>query len=211
MEGDKYVLRLENASCWHPYEKTGMEKVNLRLEQKAFVCIYGTIGSGIADLYDILAGKRKVQDGSFSFFGTVHVIPEHFPYFPYMTVRDYLLMPDIFTGKSKDKAWKRRKDSLKKHWLWRKRTMGVQFLSGFERGVLMAWNAFYGDPDVVVIGNCMQYMDAREKKMFWEEIAEFRRKGKAACVCISDEICLPVEAGLVYRMTDGKLIREEEF
>ena len=160
MEGDKYVLRLENASCWHPYEKTGMEKVNLRLEQKAFVCIYGTIGSGIADLYDILAGKRKVQDGSFSFFGTVHVIPEHFPYFPYMTVRDYLLMPDIFTGKSKDKAWKRRKDSLKKHWLWRKRTMGVQFLSGFERGSFNGLECFLrgsrcgGDWELYAIYGC---------------------------------------------------------
>lgn len=210
MEDDKYVLRLEDVSCWHPCEKTGIERVSLRVERGEFVCIYGPAGSGTADLYDILSGKQKPQDGNVSFSGAVRVIPERFPYFPRMTVKDYLLMPDILAGESGEKAWKRRKESLREHWLWRKRTMRVQFLSGFERGILMAWNAFSGNPDVVVTGNCMQYMDEGEEQLFWKEIEGFRQEKKAACVCICDRVRVPGGDGQVYRMADGKLIREGE-
>ena len=208
MESGRYVLRLEKVSSWHPYEKTGIEEISLCVEQREFICIYGISGSGVTDLYDILTGKRKQQDGKFVICGEMHIIPERFPFFPNMTVKDYLLMPGVFCGERAEKIWKKRKELLKEHWLWKKRTMRAEFLSGFEKGILMAWNAFYGNPDVIVIGNCMQYMDDKEEKSFWKEIAGFRQE--TAIVCVSDRIpdCDGIDR--IYKMENGTLIREED-
>ncbi len=86
----------------------------------------------------------------------------------------------------------------------------IQHLSDWEKEKLLYLMAFLRNPDILVIGNIGKIFTREEEKELWNMVDRYRSINHMAVLCVSEYKEEPYQFDCIYRVLNGKIVREGE-
>lgn len=179
--------------------------VNLTIRRGEIVVLTGDNGSGKSTLLAVLSGLRRPSEGSVEAdpsarIGVIVQRPEY--QFSASTVLDDVSSTLIEAGMSRENAHTRAHQLLQHMGLGDREEMSPWDLSGGQQRLTGIAGVLVADPDVVMMDEPFDGLDARARKMVAETIAHEHARGKTVIVVthdLDDLVDLPTR---MIRMAD---------
>lgn len=206
MDKKLIYFEMDGITRWHRYGKLLADRISCKIENSEQVLIWGEAGNGIREFLHIAAGIEVADEGKVEYEGRLAFVPEDFPEIKSMDVTEYMLLPLLIRGVNRMEAWRDAKPLLRESALWDKKSVKIQFLSGFEKCSLMVLMAFTLSPEILLVGNCMKLLSSDEEKIFWCETSAYIKKFGTALLCFSENSSVPYEFDRKYRLFNARLI-----
>lgn len=206
MRGKETVAVFENVVKWRKGRSIGIEKFSMSIQKAEKILVYGNSGM-MRELYRVFAQLEKPDDGIMKIYGQLAYISTEFPLWNDLRVQDYLfLMLRDRKKKHVGEVIEMWKESL----LWKKRIFQIQHLSDWEKEKLLYLMAFLRNPDILVIGNIGKIFTREEEKELWNMVDRYRSINHMAVLCVSEYKEEPYQFDCIYRVLNGKIVREGE-
>ncbi len=179
--------------------------VNLTIRRGEIIVLTGDNGSGKSTLLAVLSGLRRPSEGSVEAdpsarIGVIVQRPEY--QFSASTVLDDVSSTLIEAGMSRENAHTRAHQLLQHMGLGDREEMSPWDLSGGQQRLAGIAGVLVADPDVVMMDEPFDGLDARARKMVAETIAHEHARGKTVIVVthdLDDLVDLPTR---MIRMAD---------
>lgn len=229
-DDEDMVLSIEGVTIWQRYGGLEANRIDLNICCGEKVLVYGKDDRCLSDLFDIVAGLRKPDEGKMRKRGTVSFLPEVFPFMKNMKVEEYIRLTGLITDDGRRKRLSGRKPVRRKSffrqdtgWIensfrWKsalrgsvlegKESVKVQFLSESEQCELLLHMACTGNPDLLLMGACFRHLNEREERHFWENAAKKQKESGFAVLVFSPFREIPFSFDKVYELSEGKLCRK---
>ena len=183
----EFVLRMEACACWEDYRGLEEETISLCLRPGETMLLTMGAEPEKEGIYRILSGQKKLRRGSLEISPRRRVVPPRMPVLQGFSVKDMMILPQLWEVPDRAAAWKRAGAWLRDTVLWEKRTMPAAALGAGESCLLMLTAAFACRPELVVAGDCTGRLTDPEKKLFWQALDQCRRKHPAAVLLLGTE------------------------
>jgi branched-chain amino acid transport system ATP-binding protein len=199
-----------------------LHDVNLQIREGELVALLGANGAGKTTLLNNISGVMPAQSGSISFEGTpvqhlssdriVHLgisqIPEGRKIFPYLTVKENLLM-----GASTKKTWKRRKEMMEKVCglfpiLSERANQRASLMSGGEQQMLVIARGLMAQPKLLMIDEPSLGLSPLIMAQIYDVIKTFPRDGITVLLSEQNALYALEIANRGYVLQDGHIVLE---
>jgi branched-chain amino acid transport system ATP-binding protein len=199
-----------------------LHDVNLQIREGELVALLGANGAGKTTLLNNISGVLPAQSGSISFEGTpvqhlssdriVHLgisqIPEGRKIFPYLTVKENLLM-----GASTKKTWKRRKEMMEKVCglfpiLSERANQRASLMSGGEQQMLVIARGLMAQPKLLMIDEPSLGLSPLIMAQIYDVIKTFPRDGITVLLSEQNALYALEIANRGYVLQDGHIVLE---
>ena len=204
------ILQIDGVTRWHRGGRTTVARQSLVVRRQERLLIHGRLENGITDIYRMIVGLDQPDEGVIRIGGRMAAVPKDFPYLHDMRVVDYMMLPLLARSRSGAEAMLAARSILKESDLWSKRAVRAQFLSGFERCLLLLLTAFSIKPDILIMGPCTGALNAEEENGFWKLAGRYIDKYRAAVLFITDTDRVPYDFDRYCELKDGILTGDEE-
>lgn len=208
------------------YQKVqALKDVSCSFEAGTFYAIIGHSGSGKTTLLSVLAGLGTPASGSVYAKGTplneigqerhrrenVSLIYQGFHLFPTLTVLENVMYPMQIVKRSKKEAAARARELLASVGL--KKEQEKKFpamLSGGEQQRVAIARALSSSAKVILADEPTGNLDTENGKVVIGLLKQLVAEKNYCVVVVTHDLDIAAQADVVYRMTDGKLDREEK-
>ena len=208
------------------YQKVqALKDVACSFEAGTFYAIIGHSGSGKTTLLSVLAGLGTPASGSVYAKGTplneigqerhrrenVSLIYQGFHLFPTLTVLENVMYPMQIVKRSKKEAAARARELLASVGL--KKEQEKKFpamLSGGEQQRVAIARALSSSAKVILADEPTGNLDTENGKVVIGLLKQLVAEKNYCVVVVTHDLDIAAQADVVYRMTDGKLDREEK-
>ena len=220
-------LTVENVSYTYQgkYQKVqALKNVSCTFEKQKFYAIVGHSGSGKTTLLSILAGLGVPTEGAIYVDDTrikeieserhrrenVSVIYQAFNLFPSLTVLENVMYPMEIAHMPKKTAVKRAKellDSVNITEIHFKKFPTM--LSGGEQQRVAIARALASNAKVILADEPTGNLDTENGEIVIDILKKLVREESYCVIVVTHDLGIAAQADMVYRMTDGVLIMEE--
>lgn len=213
------MLNIENLNAAYGVIPV-LHDVNLEIREGELVALLGANGAGKTTLLNNISGVLPVQSGSISFDGTpiqhlssdqiVHLgisqIPEGRKIFPYLTVKENLLM-----GASTKKAWKQRKAMMEKVCslfpiLKERSNQRASLMSGGEQQMLVIARGLMARPKLLMIDEPSLGLSPLIMSQIYDVIKTFPAEGITVLLAEQNALYALEIATRGYVLQDGHIV-----
>jgi len=199
-----------------------LHKINMEIKEGELVALLGSNGAGKTTLLNTISGLLKAKEGSILFLGReiqglsadkivnigLSQIPEGRKIFPYLTVRENLLM-----GASIGRAWGQREEMLQHVYeifpiLRERANQRASLMSGGEQQMLVIARGLMAKPKLLLIDEPSLGLSPLIMSQIYEVIKTFPPQG--ITVLLSEQnahIALEI-ASRGYVLQDGHIVLE---
>lgn len=220
-------ISVENVSYTYQgkYQKVqALKNVSCTFEKQKFYAVIGHSGSGKTTLLSMLAGLGVPSEGAIQVDGAVlqqlgterhrrenvSVIYQAFNLFPALTVLENVMYPMQIGHISKKEAAIKAKELLNSV-----RITDDQFkkfptmLSGGEQQRVAIARALASNAKVILADEPTGNLDTENGKIVIDILKGLVREEQYCVIVVTHDLGIAGQADIVYRMTDGRLLREE--
>jgi putative ABC transport system ATP-binding protein len=220
-------ISVENVSYTYQgkYQKVqALKNVSCSFEKQKFYAVIGHSGSGKTTLLSMLAGLGVPSEGAIQVDGAVlqqigterhrrenvSVIYQAFNLFPALTVLENVMYPMQIGHISKKEAAIKAKELLNSV-----RITDDQFkkfptmLSGGEQQRVAIARALASKAKVILADEPTGNLDTENGKIVIDILKRLVREEQYCVIVVTHDLGIAGQADIVYRMTDGRLLREE--
>lgn len=201
---------MDGVTRWHRGGQATVARQSLVVRRQERLLIHGRLENGITDMYRMLVGLDEPDEGHIRIHGRMAAVPGDFPYMHDLKVMDYMLLPLLADGCAGEKAMLTARTVLKESALWSRRAVRAQFLSSFERCLLMVLMAFSVRPDILVMGPCTGGLNTEEERDFWKLAGQYMDKWGTALLFVTDTCRVPYDFDRHCELKDGILTGDDE-
>lgn len=199
-----------------------LHDVNLDIREGELVALLGANGAGKTTLLNNISGVLPVKSGAISFMGTeiqhlssdriVHLgisqIPEGRKIFPYLSVKENLLM-----GASMRKAWNNRKKMLEKVYtlfpiLNERANQRASLMSGGEQQMLVIARGLMAQPKFLMIDEPSLGLSPLIMSQIYDVIKTFPADGITVLLSEQNALYALEIANRGYVLQDGHIVLE---
>ncbi len=199
-----------------------LHDVNLDIREGELVALLGANGAGKTTLLNNISGVLPVKSGAISFMGReiqhlssdriVHLgisqIPEGRKIFPYLTVKENLLM-----GASTKKTWKRRKEMMEKVCglfpiLSERANQRASLMSGGEQQMLVIARGLMAQPKLLMIDEPSLGLSPLIMSQIYDVIKTFPADGITVLLSEQNALYVLEIANRGYVLQDGHIVLE---
>lgn len=199
-----------------------LHDVNLDIREGELVALLGANGAGKTTLLNNISGVLPVKSGTISFMGTeiqhlssdriVHLgisqIPEGRKIFPYLSVKENLLM-----GASMRKAWNNRKKMLEKVYtlfpiLNERANQRASLMSGGEQQMLVIARGLMAQPKFLMIDEPSLGLSPLIMSQIYDVIKTFPADGITVLLSEQNALYALEIANRGYVLQDGHIVLE---
>jgi len=208
------------------YQKVyALKDVSCTFESGKFYAIIGHSGSGKTTLLSMLAGLGTPTEGavyangeSIAKFGVerhrrenVSVIYQAFNLFPTLNILENVMYPMQLSGKPKRAAKEKAAALLN--------SMGLKeaafrklpaMLSGGEQQRVAIARALASDAKIILADEPTGNLDTENGRIVIDHLKRLVSEAGYCVIIVTHDLGIAAEADVVYRMTDGRLTRNEE-
>lgn len=167
---DEICFRMEQVTGWQRGGRLAAERITFSVREKEWLWITGEEPEDLTVLGEMAMGIRRPQEGRICMECPPGILPENFPYLEGLAAAEYLMLPLLAAGIPRETAWRKARPLIRESSLWEKRSVGAEFLTEYEKGLLAAMAAFSGEPRLLLAGNSMKTLTAGERKLLGEWI-----------------------------------------
>jgi len=197
-----------------------LHDVNLQIEQGEIVALLGANGAGKTTLLNNISGVLPAKSGTISFLGEdihkessdhivnkgISQIPEGRKIFPYLSVKENLLM-----GASTVKAWKHRKEMMEKVCtlfpiLKERATQTASLMSGGEQQMLVIARGLMAQPKLLMIDEPSLGLSPLIMSQIYDAIKTFPADGITVLLSEQNALYALEIAGRGYVLQDGHVV-----
>lgn len=197
-----------------------LHDVNLQIEQGEIVALLGANGAGKTTLLNNISGVLPAKSGTISFFGEdiqkessdnivkkgISQIPEGRKIFPYLSVKENLLM-----GASTVNAWKHRKEMMEKVCtlfpiLKERATQTASLMSGGEQQMLVIARGLMARPKLLMIDEPSLGLSPLIMSQIYDVIKTFPADGITVLLSEQNALYALEVAGRGYVLQDGHVV-----
>lgn len=199
-----------------------LHDVNLDIREGELVALLGANGAGKTTLLNNISGVLPVKSGSISFMGTeiqhlssdrivnlgISQIPEGRKIFPYLSVKENLLM-----GASMRKAWNNRKKMLEKVYtlfpiLNERANQRASLMSGGEQQMLVIARGLMAQPKLLMIDEPSLGLSPLIMSQIYDVIKTFPADGITVLLSEQNALYALEIANRGYVLQDGHIVLE---
>ena len=199
-----------------------LHDVNLDIREGELVALLGANGAGKTTLLNNISGVLPVKSGAISFMGReiqhlssdriVHLgisqIPEGRKIFPYLTVKENLLM-----GASTKKTWKRRKEMMEKVCglfpiLSERANQRASLMSGGQQQMLVIARGLMAQPKLLMIDEPSLGLSPLIMSQIYDVIKTFPADGITVLLSEQNALYALEIANRGYVLQDGHIVLE---
>jgi branched-chain amino acid transport system ATP-binding protein len=199
-----------------------LHDVGLEVEEGEIVALLGGNGAGKTTLLNVLSGVIKSRSGRITFFGKdiqnlpadkivqmgIAQIPEGRKIFPYLTVKENLLM-----GACTVKAWRRRKEMLEKVYtlfpiLKERAKQRANLMSGGEQQMLVIARGLMAHPKLLMIDEPSLGLSPIIMSQIYEVIKTFPADGITVLLSEQNALYALESSSRGYVLQDGEVVLE---
>lgn len=196
--------------------------VNLKVQEGEIVALLGANGAGKTTLLNNISGVLPAKTGIISFMGAdiqhlssdrivkfgISQIPEGRKIFPYLTVKENLLM-----GASTPEAWKKRKEMMEKVCtlfpiLNERASQRASLMSGGEQQMLVIARGLMAQPKLLMIDEPSLGLGPIIMSQIYEVIKTFPAAGITVLLSEQNALYALEIAGRGYVLQDGHIVLE---
>jgi branched-chain amino acid transport system ATP-binding protein len=197
-----------------------LHDVNLEVQEGEIVALLGGNGAGKTTVLNNISGVLPAKSGSISFMGTdiqhlssdkivqlgISQIPEGRKIFPYLTVKENLLM-----GASTPKAWKKRKERMEKVCslfpiLKERSNQRASLMSGGEQQMLVIARGLMAQPKLLMIDEPSLGLSPLIMSQIYDVIKTFPADGITVLLSEQNALYALEIAGRGYVLQDGHIV-----
>jgi len=173
-----------------------LEKINLEVQDKEFVCILGSSGCGKTTLLRMIAGLDAAESGAILLDGQemkgtspkVGMVFQEYSLFPWRTVIDNIAFGLEMHGMKRDERYRIAEQYLKLVNLAQFRDSYPSELSGGMRQRVAVARALALDPVLLLMDEPFGALDAQTRNMLQTELLEIWQKTKNTVVFITHSV-----------------------
>lgn len=199
-----------------------LHDVNLDIREGELVALLGANGAGKTTLLNNISGVLPVKSGTISFMGTeiqhlssdrivnlgISQIPEGRKIFPYLSVKENLLM-----GASMRKAWNNRKKMLEKVYtlfpiLNERANQRASLMSGGEQQMLVIARGLMAQPKFLMIDEPSLGLSPLIMSQIYDVIKTFPADGITVLLSEQNALYVLEIANRGYVLQDGHIVLE---
>ncbi|MEN6639041.1 MAG: ABC transporter ATP-binding protein [Smithella sp.] len=199
-----------------------LHDVNLDIREGELVALLGANGAGKTTLLNNISGVLPVKSGTISFMGTeiqhlssdrivnlgISQIPEGRKIFPYLSVKENLLM-----GSSTRKAWDKRKQMLEKVYtlfpiLNERANQRASLMSGGEQQMLVIARGLMAQPKLLMIDEPSLGLSPLIMSQIYDVIKTFPADGITVLLSEQNALYALEIANRGYVLQDGHIVLE---
>lgn len=199
-----------------------LHDVNLDIREGELVALLGANGAGKTTLLNNISGVLSVKSGAISFMGTeiqhlssdrivnlgISQIPEGRKIFPYLSVKENLLM-----GASMRKAWNNRKKMLEKVYtlfpiLNERANQRASLMSGGEQQMLVIARGLMAQPKLLMIDEPSLGLSPLIMSQIYDVIKTFPADGITVLLSEQNALHALEIANRGYVLQDGHIVLE---
>jgi len=199
-----------------------LHDVNLDIREGELVALLGANGAGKTTLLNNISGVLPVKSGAISFMGTeiqhlssdrivnlgISQIPEGRKIFPYLSVKENLLM-----GASMRKAWNNRKKMLEKVYtlfpiLNERANQRASLMSGGEQQMLVIARGLMAQPKLLMIDEPSLGLSPLIMSQIYDVIKTFPADGITVLLSEQNALYVLEIANRGYVLQDGHIVLE---
>lgn len=199
-----------------------LHDVSLEVREGEIVALLGGNGAGKTTLLNAISGVLRSQSGKIAFFGAdiqnrptdkivrmgIAQIPEGRKIFPYLTVKENLLM-----GACTIKAWRRRRDMLEKVYaifpiLKERAGQRASLMSGGEQQMLVIARGLMAHPKLLIIDEPSLGLSPLIMSQIYEVIKTFPADGITVLLSEQNALYALEVSSRGYVLQDGHMVLE---
>ncbi len=163
-------------------ETTALNHINLEIAAGEFIAIMGPSGCGKSTLLRIIAGIEPADAGTVEVAGAIGYVPQAGGLDPYLKPVDHFALFGAAAGRGRRDAVSEG-NRLANELGWDATAAPVVGqLSGGTEQKLSVIAALLGDPDVLLLDEPYQGMDAESARRFWELLWAWQENGGSSLV-----------------------------
>jgi branched-chain amino acid transport system ATP-binding protein len=197
-----------------------LHDVNLQIKQGEIVALLGANGAGKTTLLNNISGVLPAKSGTISFLGEdiqkessdsivnkgISQIPEGRKIFPYLSVKENLLM-----GASTKKAWKKRKEMMEKVCnlfpiLKERASQRASLMSGGEQQMLVIARGLMAQPKLLMIDEPSLGLSPLIMSQIYDVIKTFPADGITVLLSEQNALYALEIATRGYVLQDGHIV-----
>ena len=221
-----HEISVNNLTFKYPSsEKTILDNVSLCIPKNKSVAIIGASGSGKTTLVDVILGILQPISGSvmtdgIDIYSNINKWHEYIGYIPQMiylmddTIRNNVLFGFTDDIDNEEKVWKALEEAQLKSFVEELEDgldtvigeRGVR-LSGGQRQRIGIARALYNDPKILVLDEATSALDNETENAVMEAIDGLH--GRKTMIVIAHRLSTIKNCDVVYRVEDGKVIKNE--
>ena len=164
MFSTKKIVVVHQLTRWHRFKGLAFYRIDFEVKEKECILICGKNKIATKDLYRTLIGLEKPDEGHIIINGSWSVVPDNFPYLHSLSIKDYITLTLELNGKNSNRDYVRKLIEIL--CLTDKINISIQYYSEFDRCVLMLLLASISNPQLIIIGDCLQWLDNEELSSF---------------------------------------------
>src|SRR3989344_1342633 len=225
----KPLIKLKNLSVAYELGKSSelwaVRDVSLEIMPEEYVIFFGPSGSGKSTLLYIIAGLERptagevlVDDKELNTLSeedlmhfhrnTIGIIFQAFYLIPNLTVRDNIVLPQIFMNVPKEKRELRAPELAKRFNIGDLLSKKTTELSGGQQQRVAAVRALINDPEIILADEPVGNLDSKNAEITMELLAELNRKDKKTVILVTHDPRYLPYAHRVFYIQDGHVTRE---
>lgn len=197
-------MSFKNVTKWNDEGGVFIDSVDLKIKSNQKVLFIGNSKSGRKELFKLMSGYIKPDDGEVVADGKSAVVYRHFPKLKGLCTQDYIAYVRKFSFKSKVNN-SEIEYLMKYYGVWNDRDRKVETLGVYKCLKLMFILALMEETEIILFEEYYQISDKEQEQQFWHFVRRCIEKKEVTLVCFSDSQ-LPVSLfDKVYVLRDGKI------
>src|SRR3989344_3883038 len=222
------IIRVENLSVIYEPGKTNevaaLKDINLEIFPEEYVIFFGPSGSGKSTMLYVLGGLERPSTGKvivdkqdvhefpekklMEFHrSTIGIIFQAFYLISSLSVKDNLLLPQIFEGAPHNERIKKMKILAERFGILDRLEKRSNELSGGQQQRVAAARALINDPKIILADEPVGNLDSKNAEITMQLLAELNEKFKKTVILVTHDPRYLQFAHRVFYIEDGKIVR----
>ena len=203
-----------------------MNDISFEIEQGDFVAIMGASGSGKSTCMNMLGTLDKPNSGQYHLGGVdvfslspdelsdirnnkIGFVFQGFNLISRTSAIDNVMMPMIYKGIPEEERYERARQALKIVGLDKKENNLPSQMSGGQQQRVAIARAIVNDAPIILADEPTGNLDTENGRIVIDHLKRLKNEAGYCVVIVTHDLGIAAEADVVYRMTDGRLVRDE--
>ncbi len=225
----KPIIKIKNLSVAYDLGKSSemwaLKDINLEIYSEEYVIFFGPSGCGKSTLLYCIAGLEFpttgqviVKEQNLSTISSQKLIDFHqssigmifqaFHLIPYLSVKNNILLPQIFAKKPFGKREEKAKRLMERFNIIGLQNRKPNLLSGGQQQRVAIARALINDSPIILADEPVGNLDSKNAKIVTNLLVEFNQKNKKTIIHVTHDPTYLHCATRVFYIKDGKIIRE---